>query len=62
MSEVTITIKDVGDGDSRGVTLVCEISDDNTGSLAVYVSGAISRFVDQILDSDFAGLENDKVH
>tara|TARA_R110000803_G_scaffold74471_3_gene138507 strand:+ start:450 stop:638 length:189 start_codon:yes stop_codon:yes gene_type:complete len=62
MSEVTITIKDVVDGDSIGVTLDCEVADDNIDSLAVYVSGAIARFVNEILDSDFAGLENDKVH
>jgi len=62
MSEVTITIKDVVAGDSRGVTLGCEIADDNIDSLAVYLSEAITRFLNEILDSDFADLENDKVH
>ena len=62
MSEVTITIKDIGDGGSRGVTLDCKVAGDNIDSLAVYVSGAIARFVNEILGSDSADLENDKVH
>lgn len=62
MSEVTITIKDVLDGDSRGVTLDCEIEDSNIDSLAVYLAETITRFLNEILDSDSADLEKDKVH
>ena len=62
MSEVTITIKDVVDGDSRGVTLGCEIADENIDSLAVYLAETITRFLNEILNSDSADLEKDKVH
>ena len=62
MSEVTITIKDVLDGDSRGVTLGCEIEGSDIDSLAEYLAEAITRFLNEILDSDSADLEKDKVH
>jgi len=62
MSEVTITIKDVVDGDAMGVIFDYEIVDDNEHSLAVYVADALASHAIKILEGDFAELTEDKVH
>ena len=62
MSEVTITIKDMEDGDSKGIMFDYDIVDDNVHSLAVYVAGALANHVIEILEGDFADLTEDKVH
>jgi hypothetical protein len=62
MSEVTITIKDVVEGDAQGIMFDYDIVDDNEHSLAVYVAGELARHLTEILEGDFAKLEEDKVH
>ena len=62
MSEVTITIKDMEDGDSKGIMFDYGIVDDNEHSLAVYVAGELASYAIKILEGDFAELTEDKVH
>ena len=62
MSKVTITIKDVVEGDAKGIMFDYDIVDDNEHSLAVYVAGELARHLTEILEGNFAELTEDKVH
>lgn len=52
MSEVTITVKDVGEGDSRGVIFDYDVVDEEVGSLAVIVAGALAGFAIELIETE----------
>ena len=62
MSEVTITIKDVVEGEAKGIMFDYEITNDNEDSLAVCVARELARHLTEILEGDFADITEDKVH
>jgi DNA-binding protein YbaB len=62
MSEVTFIIKDVGDGDSKGITFDNQIIDDDVDSLAVIFAGALADYAIKLLEGEFAELTEEKVH
>tara|TARA_R110002126_G_scaffold281645_1_gene429529 strand:- start:353 stop:541 length:189 start_codon:yes stop_codon:yes gene_type:complete len=62
MSEVTITIKDVIEGEDKGVTFDYSIEDDDINSLAVYIAGELAVRAIEILEGDFADPTDNKVH
>ena len=49
MSNVIITVKDVKKGDYDGVYFDVDIIDDEEGSMAVKVAGAIAAYVRDVL-------------
>ena len=62
MSEVTITIKDVVEGDAQGIMFDYDIVDDEIYSVAVLLAKELARHLTEILEGDFADLTEDKVH
>jgi hypothetical protein len=62
MSEVTITIKDVVEGDAQGITFDYDIVDDEIYSAAVLLAKELARHLTEILEGDFDALIEDKVH
>jgi hypothetical protein len=61
MSEVVITIKDVVEGEAKGIMFDYEITNDNEDSLAVCVAGEMARHLTEILEIELSELDN-KVH
>ena len=62
MSEVTITIKDVVEGDAQGIMFDYDIVDDEIYSVAVLLAKELARHLTEILEGDFAEITEDKVH
>jgi hypothetical protein len=62
MSEVTITIKDVVEGDAQGIMFDYDIVDDAIHSVAVLLAGELARHLTEILEGDFAEITENKVH
>tara|TARA_R110000823_G_scaffold199909_1_gene330928 strand:- start:189 stop:377 length:189 start_codon:yes stop_codon:yes gene_type:complete len=62
MSEVTITIKDVVEGDAQGIMFDYDIVDDEIYSVAVLLAIELARHLTEILEGDFSEITEDKVH
>jgi hypothetical protein len=62
MSEVTITIKDVVEGDGQSIMFHYDIVDDEIYSVAVLLARKLARHLTEILEGEFAELTEEKVH